>query len=393
MKLMMARIMKKKKIKAVLGSGRSLDEQKMGTEPVFDDESTSTDILNGFNWYGYFYEADQAKKWLIEYMKFVDYDKEEIRLVKTSPWGKHGVVIDGANIINLRQAGFLGRMIMRGLKNIPEDLADKLNHYIEYSKSISKVNQPKKKETSEGTYKPTIQDHIKEQVHTLCGEIEGAIDDFFDNGCKPTLKVYDWLVENEVKGLIAKKIADEFRPHLSKVNSVWTDELIYEEFSHLKKKQIELYKKFIISIIDDCDRFSSNSKVSRKPRKKKPVSVSKQIAKLNYKKQDDDYKIASVNPSEIVGADQLYVFNTKYRKLGVYKSEGPGGLSVKGSTIKGFDQEASKCKKVRKPQEVLTKILKGSKLVVRRQYESLTSVEKTLTGRINHETILLKIIK
>ena len=70
MKLMMARTMKKKKLKTIIGSGRTFDEQKMGTEPTFDGEADFHEICRALNWYSYFHEADQAKKWLIEYMKF-----------------------------------------------------------------------------------------------------------------------------------------------------------------------------------------------------------------------------------------------------------------------------------------------------------------------------------
>ena len=45
------------------------------------------------------------------------------------------------------------------------------------------------------------------------------------------------------------------------------------------------------------------------------------------------------------------------------------------------------------PEEILTKILKGGKLAIRKQYDAIKSVEKGLTGRINNETILLKIVK
>ena len=228
---------------------------------------------------------------------------------------------------------------------------------------------------------------------SLCGEIEGAIDDFFDNECVPTIDIYDWLVQNEVKGLIAKRVGEEFMPTLSKINNIWDDELVAEEYSHLKKKQIVSFQKFLQTIVDDCLRYSANQNTQRKPRKKKPVTAQKQVSKLKYKKQDDTYKIASINPIEIVGCERLYVFNTKYRKLGVYESESRNGLSVKGSTIQGFNPLTSKCKRVRKPEDVLTKILNGGKLAVRRQYESINSVEKDLTGRINDETILLKIVK
>ena len=83
----MARAIKKKKLKTIIGSGRTFDEQKMGTEPTFDGEADFHEICRALNWYSYFHEADQAKKWLIDYMKFVNYDKEEIRQVKSSVWG------------------------------------------------------------------------------------------------------------------------------------------------------------------------------------------------------------------------------------------------------------------------------------------------------------------
>ena len=44
-------------------------------------------------------------------------------------------------------------------------------------------------------------------------------------------------------------------------------------------------------------------------------------------------------------------------------------------------------------EEVLTKMLSGGKLAIKKQYESINSKEKDLTGRINNETILLKIVK
>ena len=77
----------------------------------------------------------------------------------------------------------------------------------------------------------------------------------------------------------------------------------------------------------------------------------------------------------------------------MYQAEGHAGLSVKGSTLRGFDTSLSKCKKVRKPEEVLTKMLSGGKLAIKKQYDSINSKEKDLTGRINNETILLKIVK
>jgi len=384
-----------KKPKQIIGSGRSFDEQRMGTEPFFDETSKWIDIATGLNWYSHFCEADQAKRWLLDYMKYAGYGKEDTQHVKLSSWGKSGVFVEGPTIINLRTAGFLGRMVLRGFETLPEKYLETIKSYIEFCKRNGSVVVQKKVEEKEtnGDNKPSIQDHIREQVVHYATELEGTIDDFIDNNYESTISTYDWLVSKEIKGLIAKKVANEFHPYLTEIELISTDEDIAESYAHMTKKQLVKYGNFIQTIIDDCERYSANSNKQRVPRKKKPVSVTKQIAKLNYKKQDDEYKIASINPSEIIGADQLYVFNSKYRKLGVYKAEGPAGLSVKGSTLRGFDLILSKCKKVRKPEEVLTKMLSGGKLAIKRQYESINSKEKDLTGRINNETILLKIVK
>ena len=385
-----------KKTKQIIGSGRSFDEQRMGTEPVFDDTSTESDIMHGLNWYSHFHEADQSKKWMLEYMKHAGYNKDDIQKVKSFPWGKAGVLVDGPKTVYLKGGGFLARMFMRGFENLPREYIEKINFYIDYSKKRGELVSEQKsieKKINGNDYKPSIQNYIKEQVSIYASEIEQSIDSFFDNDYEPTINVYDWLVSKEVKGLIAKKIANEFQPYLTEIKSIPVDEDLAESYAHMTKKQLVKYENFIQTIIDDCERYSANANKQRKPRKKKPISVSKQIAKLNYKKQDDEYKIASINPSEIVGADRLYVFNSKYRKLGVYQAESHAGLSVKGSTLRGFDTSLSKCKKVRKPEEVLTKMLSGGKLAIKRQYESINSKEKDLTGRINNETILLKVVK
>jgi len=387
---------KKKAVKTVkntVKTSRTFDENYKGTEPVFSEDTTTNDIMTAMNWYSYFYEGDQAKQWLLDYMKSVGYDRAEIAKVKSSPWHKSGLVIEGGNVINLKFAGFVARMCMRGLKNLPEKYADRMNFAIEYSMKMTDVLNVQKKEESEDNNKLSIQDHIKTQVNTLCAEIEGAIDDFFDNNLEPTINVYDWLKTNEVKGLIAKKIGEEFLPHLEEIDAIETDEDLKEGYRHLKKPQIKKYRKFVQSIVDDCERYSSNQNKQRKPRKKKPVALDKQVAKLNFKKDDTDYKISSINPVEIIGASQLWVFNTKYRKLGVYNASSTNGLSVKGSTLQGFEEDKSVKKTIRKPEDVLTKILTGGKVAIRRQFESINSKEQNMNGRINNETILLKVVK
>ena len=72
---------------------------------------------------------------------------------------------------------------------------------------------------------------------------------------------------------------------------------------------------------------------------------------------------------------------------------GPAGLSVKGSTLTGFDEKTSIVKTLRKPTEQLNKLKDGGKVTLRKFMDDIKCKAKTATGRINKETVLVRIVK
>jgi hypothetical protein len=90
---------------------------------------------------------------------------------------------------------------------------------------------------------------------------------------------------------------------------------------------------------------------------------------------------------------QLWVYNTKTRKLGVYHAEDAGGLSVKGSSLLNYNESKSIQKKLRKPEEILPEVLKGGKVFLKNVLVDIRAVESPLSGRLNEDTILLRIAK
>jgi len=363
-------------------------------EPLFDENSTFDEISSGMKWYQEFSTIENSKKWLVEYLETIGYDRLEIAKVKSFSWNKSGIEIVNGEIVSLKFAGFVSRMFLRGLKKIPEQYADRMNKAINYV--ILKSSQNKKTKNiqeDQEENKLTLQDHMKFQVNNLCSEIEGAISDFYDSKFKSDINIYEWLKNKKIKGLIAKKIGDEFKPLLEEINHINSDEELKEAYSNFKPSGIKKYKNFVQSIVDDCERYSSNQNKQRKPRKKKPITLQKQITKINYKLEDSEYKIKSINPIDIFDSSVLWVFNVKYRKLGIYISEKPAGLYVKGSTVYGFDVEKSYQKTIRKPNEILNFIINEPKVSIRKKFDSIKSKKQSLSGRINGETILLRTIK
>ncbi len=137
----------------------------------------------------------------------------------------------------------------------------------------------------------------------------------------------------------------------------------------------------------------NESNKSRKPRQRKQKSPEQLVSKLKYLDKHEELKLESVTPKDIIGALQLWVYNTKSRKLGCYNAEDASGLSVKGSTIINFNEIKSTQKKLRKPEVTLPEVLKGGKVYLRTALDEIKAVASTLNGRLNTDTILLRITK
>jgi hypothetical protein len=114
---------------------------------------------------------------------------------------------------------------------------------------------------------------------------------------------------------------------------------------------------------------------------------------MKFMPEFKELKLTSVKPTDIVGCMALWVYNTKTRKLGVYHAEDIGGLSVKGSSILNFVENKSIQKKLRKPEQMIPEVLNGGKVFLRNVMESIRAVDSKLTGRVNVDTILLKVTK
>ena len=134
------------------------------------------------------------------------------------------------------------------------------------------------------------------------------------------------------------------------------------------------------------------AKVERAPRIKKLVSVDKLVSKLKYKKDDKALGIVSLNPTQIVGAKEAWVFDVKTRKLTKYVADDTAGsLSVKGASIIGVNQAKSTSKTLRKPAEQLAAFKKCGKVQLRTFMEEIPTVGISPSGKINENQIILKI--
>ena len=258
--------------------------------------------------------------------------------------------------------------------------------------SLKKAKEEEAKETKEVKKekpKVSIQQRINEQVSGYIGEIEGKVDDFINSDFKEKYDCYAHLNNLGCKAVHARKMRPLYLDCYNETVDVYNaeDDYLNEAWGHLKPKYHKKIMDFYGIILDDIDRLIKNSTAQRKPRKKKTLSATRLVSKLKYETEHSDLKLVSVNPEKIIGAMELWVYNTKKNRLGVYYAENSvRGLSVKGSTILHFDSNISIQKTARKPSEVLKTLTKRT---LNKTLKHLTTKDKEVTGRINAQTILL----
>ena len=237
--------------------------------------------------------------------------------------------------------------------------------------------------------KISIQGRIQNQVENFVSEIEGQVDDFISSNYKLNFDVYKDLINRGCKSVHARKMRPFYVNCYNELVDVYNqdDEFSEEAWKHLKPKSRKKMMDFFGIIVDDLERVIKNATAQRKPRKRKTFSAPRLVKNLKYQKDFSDLKLVSINPEKIIGAAELWVYNTRYNRLGVYHAVNDvRGFSVKGCTIQQFDEETSVQKAARKPQEVLEVLTKRS---LRKQLKQMKTKEQLLTGRINAQTILL----
>ena len=237
--------------------------------------------------------------------------------------------------------------------------------------------------------KISIQDRLQGKVEDFISAVEGKADDFVDSDYKMKYDPYNHMLELGCKAAHARKMRPFYVDCFNELVDVYNkdDEFLLEAWSHFKPKYHKKMMDFYGVIVDDLDRIIKNSTAQRKPRKKKTLSAARLVKNLKYQQEFSELKLVSINPEKIIGANTLWIYNTRYKTLGVYHAvNSVRGLSVKGCTIQHFDENDSVQKTARKPKEALNVL---NKRTLKAMLKNMKTKEQSLTGRINAQTILL----
>lgn len=309
-----------------------------------------------------------------EYILKNGYTKEEARSIrKLKEWQL------GFNVLAIAYLLSNGALYEDGKKFFNTKVRELINlgkQVVEEQKEVAAV-KPRK----------SIQQAMAEQFDDILADLEDNYDELKGGFLK-------WFQQTNMPKVHCDGIEAYYKPRYDELIELQAgkDAQLNEAYAKYKKKQIKLMLAWYQELFTDLDAYKRVKQTQRKVRAKKPVSPTKLVAKMQYMQYNDEMKIGSIKPETIIGKDTLWVYNTKTRKLCLYvASEVDKQLSVKGTTILGWDPKLSIGKTLRKPDEQLKAFLSGGKVAMRNFLKGIKGVEAKMNGRINKDTMLLKV--
>jgi len=341
-------------------------------------EDYNSRLAIAFNWYNQEKEKKDARSYLRHFITHT-VNKDA------------GKILDRASdseIINTW--GWVARMVSNGTV-LSEKHQNNLNNYIK--KILTRKPELPEEKIEERVVRPSVRDFMEEKIQEYIGELEGVIDEIITGD-----KEFDLY-----KDLQYRHIPVQYCPYID----TWikqkaglyievyssADDQIKEGYSNLGKRKITQLIKTTSAWLEDLERYAQFKKANRKPKAKKTKSPAQQVEKLKYKKEDTSLSIKSIVPTDIIGSSQVWVYNTKNKKLSVYRTDSVTGIQVKNSSLQNYDPDLCEQKTLRKPDTILKQVLTLGKIPLRKLIGELSTKDSPVNGRINEECLIIRALK
>lgn len=352
----------------------------------------SAKLSEAFNWYSGLADSDQCERWLINWMAENNFERDSIRHIKS----QSGPAKDVTGLLARMQD--LGTQFTGELEDIVKLRVADLLGQVAGPRAVTDDEEKPKKEKPKAEV-INIQDRIRAAAVPHIVAVDDEISSWFEQRKKKIdYSFYNYLQKHQPSTHVCKHVRKLIEDRLAEHEEMMTfkDEQLNEAYEYLPISSKREILRALKAVLDDLDRFVGNIKATkvRKPRAKKPVSLEKQISKLKYQKEFAKLKIKSEAPQNIIGASQVWLFNTKTNQIIVYNGLlGGATLGVKGSSIIGFDEATSVKKKARKPEAVIKQVLEAGKVQLRKLIDSVKSKPAEANGRVGADCVILRTVK
>ena len=337
--------------------------------PWFNPLDYQKSLISSLNYYNEEVDSDEKKRaYAYEYWEKQGLDTSKLNSLPDSWFHTYGAI---------------AHMVNNGVPLHDSDIF-KLNDH--YNVLLGKVHPVAKKPAP---IPVPVVDHTNAIASQHIAVVESAFDAFIDIETPFDLKAY--IQSNELKAPVVKKIGEWFIPTLAELQAAYDHAVadITDAYKYMGKRKLKRVVDFVANIISTCDTMATVVKTMRKPRAKKVQPVGKVVEKLQFMRSFPELQLTSIDPTKIVGSSQLWVYNTKIRRLFKYEALDDYGLSVKGTTLQNWNPEKSGSKIIRKPEVQLHDANKTLKRAMNAMFNDIKATTGKVTGRISDECVII----
>ena len=366
-----ASINNKKDVNAKIKEKRAkIDAMFKGAdEPIINPLDYRATLIQALNWYNIYASPADKKKWALE---AIDNKLRKSLLSKLDD-----------NVF--RQLGTLSRLQSRD-QFLEKNELEFIKTTIEKLDVLS-VTPKEKVETSKPRNVISIQDKVNNIATEFASEIDGEIDEFMQLGYPKTFTFKKSI--KTISGQAAKLIPDMFKSQIAELEEVLEGDCdqLKDSYSDIKTVQVKNFLKLLKDFVASCTQQVVSSK---KVRVAKPKAPSVIVARLKYLRDFSELGVKSLAPTKLVDSQEVWLYDTVKRKLTYYKAVVGDTLTIKGTTIVGYDVNVSRIKTLRTPDLIKELVVMNKKQLLER-FNRVTSKDYVPNGRTNENMIILRV--
>ena len=364
------------------------DRKAYGDERFFSEQPTPEnrfrEVTDRTNWYNYVCDKKQAKSWAVEWLKkhkHTDIAKEYNRVKDT--W-------------SVPIVGWYARMEEIGLELLERESSKCLELVRERIKQFSAYSSDDDEVEKEKPNRPNIQEIMIGKAHDAAGEIDAVWDEYLEGDIKASEKpkgIQQILANYNILAQHVSLIKDMWEKQIGELQDsvADVDADLSEGYACYTKTQQKNMINYCTAIISELDAYHQSKKAKVGVRRKKPIPPEKIVRKLKHLRTYPEFKLETVDPTKILKSSELWVYNTKNRKLQYYVADDYAKVfMVKGTSILGFDTNKSSQKTLRKPEDFLKQLRMAGKPDSRKLFSDLKTTATSVNGRFNENLIIIK---
>lgn len=370
------------------GAARKFEQLRYGAEPAAGSDlsiisayGAESAFGNALNWYNTFQEPELNEQWITEYLTERKYSTKDIDAIKRGGKLSQSIIHTMRMISN--DCIVPARMHSKILEQVTESLqVGRLKHVQLFANRVGPAERNRRKALE---FRSDL-DYLYDQVWD--GTLKVPDIDFFETfkliGMKPA----------QASVLIPKykEILDEEQENDPEVKS--------------SKKNAKARLAFLKELIESLEAWSKGKDEKKEVKVKKKVTERKigrrifkstrpvaTAASLKYKKLDEETKLTSINPKQILGAQMLVIFNAKYKQLAIIRAANSEGLSVKGTTILNVDETTSEAKRAGRHMIAIKEMVTAPKTKIAKLFKEIKADLIPFRTRTSEDVVLIRAIK